>query len=70
MHIWSLNGLGPIGGLAFGYIAQVRGLEFSLQLGGAIVFAAALWAWLLTKNIHGVDAAESFQGMTPQVSQP
>jgi len=71
MHIWALNGLGPLGALAFGYIAQRSGLPFAIKLGGAIVFVAALWAWVSGGSLQGVDSEESFFGVQDDpITQP
>jgi MFS family permease len=58
MHIWAVNGLGPFGVLASGYIAQAYGLPFALQLGGAAVLAAAIWAWIYRQGLEGLDYAD------------
>jgi predicted MFS family arabinose efflux permease len=46
MHIWALSGLSPLGALAFGALAQQRGLPFALAAGGIAVVAFALWGFL------------------------
>ena len=45
MHIWALNGVGPIGTLAFGYVAESHGLAFAMQLAGMITVLLSVWAW-------------------------
>lgn len=63
MHIWSLNGIGPFGILALGYLADARGLPFALQLGGAIVLVGAIWSWINQKGLAGVDDPQFISGM-------
>lgn len=53
MHIWALNGLGPIGIFAFGYFAEHGGLPRALLTGGLVVCLAALWGWLDRKDFEG-----------------
>ena len=71
MHMWALNGLGPFGILAFGYIAQRVNLPIALQIGGAIILIGATWAWFNGGSLKGVDNRESFYGVPDDaVSQP
>lgn len=66
MHIWALNGLGPIGILAFGYIAEQISMPFSLQLGGGLVLCGALWSWINWKGLEGVDYPAAFRGLVDE----
>jgi MFS family permease len=45
MHVWALAGLGPIGTIAFSWLAKATDLHVALQVGGACVLLAALWGW-------------------------
>jgi MFS family permease len=46
MHIWALNGVGPIGTYSYGLLAESRGLGVSLQIASILTLALATWAWL------------------------
>jgi MFS family permease len=45
MHVWALAGLGPIGTIAFSWLAEAAGLTVALQIGGLGVLLGALWGW-------------------------
>lgn len=45
MHIWALNGVGPIGTIAFGILAEKRGLPLSMQISGVLTIILCVWAW-------------------------
>lgn len=46
MHIWALNGVGPIGTIAFGILAEKRGLPIAMQLSGVLTLGLCVWAWI------------------------
>lgn len=55
MHIWALSGVGPIGTIAYGYLADWYGLRFTFVLSGSLVMLTALVAWLSHSGIGQVD---------------
>jgi len=66
MHIWALNGLGPIGLLLFGWLANQQSLadrvskglpsvSLSLVVQGACVLAASIWAIAYRDGLKGID---------------
>jgi predicted MFS family arabinose efflux permease len=61
MHVWALAGMGPIGALLFGYIAEntktkhdypFAGIPLVLFLGGLIVLAGAVWGFTQRKYLR------------------
>lgn len=54
MHVWALSGIGPLGILGFGYLAEKFGLPFAFQLGGALVLCSAAYSWIYRKGLAGI----------------
>lgn len=45
MHIWAMNGVGPLGTYAMGWLADKFTLAPILRLGGVMTLFIAAWAW-------------------------
>jgi len=57
MHIWALSGVGPIGVLLFGWIAQQTTIPLAISLGASVVLLAALISWKQTPTLRGAEDA-------------
>lgn len=54
MHVWALNGLGPLGTLLFAWLAEATDIHVALQVGGGLVFLAAMWGWMQRRTLENV----------------
>lgn len=56
MHVWALSGIGPLSLPFFGWMAQTRGLQPTLGIGGGVVLVTALAYAAFDKSLGELDS--------------
>lgn len=57
MHMWALSGLGPVGALGFGILAERTSMMLSLSIAGVLTLLCGVWGWTQTKVLMAsIDA--------------